>query len=235
MHTYTATSSGMKSFSYCFVGTMISLLAVSYSFYAPWALIYLDMNEASFMVKVPVLLWQGCFYEYKHSCIISSLVDTTSYPALTFDPSSLTLFSNVMLVVCFLHLLGLCISVAACGLHLLDIYKIRMMHSSGRFMYPTAVACFLLSLLIFFPTLAFYMQGGFFLSGYVCVCCMACVILKCECIRMWNMLEKYFNVIFFVQYAFRSLILMCSALFGICNSTMYLSDYYLSNVYTFLP
>lgn len=161
---HTASSAGMKSFFYCFLGTIISLFSFCYSFYVPWALVYLDMNEVSFMVKVPVLLWQGCFYD-NHSCIISSLVDTTAYPTLSFDPTTLALFSNILLVVCFLHLLGICLSVVACGVHLLDMYKIRMMLSSMRFVYPTAVGCFLLSLLLFFPTLAFHMQGGFFLSG----------------------------------------------------------------------
>jgi hypothetical protein len=142
---------------------MTSLLTVTYSFYVPWAVVYLDMDEASFMVKVPVLLWQGCFTDT--TCVISSLVDTTPYPALTYDPSTVTTFSNLLLAVCCLHILGIFISIVACSIHLLDIYKIRMMHSSFRFVYPTAVGCYLLSLLIFFPTLVFFMQGGFFLSG----------------------------------------------------------------------
>ena len=153
----------MKSFTYCFLGTLVSLLAMVYSVYAPWALIYLDMTESSFLVKVPVLLWQGCFTD--HSCLISSLVDTKQFPTLTYDTDTLALFSTLLLTVYVLQALGIIIGITACIIHLLDMFKIKMMHSSYRFVYPAAVVCSILSLLVFFPTLIFFIQGGYFLSG----------------------------------------------------------------------
>ena len=155
----------MKSIGYCILGTVVAFLAVWYSFFVPWALLFMDMSEDSFILKVPVLLWQGCLYD--KSCIVTSLVDTSAYPSLSFDNAILEIFSNTLLIVSSFNFLGVLFSVVACFVHFLDLYKFRMMHSTLRFIYPAAVGCYLLSLMILFPTLVFFMQGGFFLSGYV--------------------------------------------------------------------
>jgi hypothetical protein len=159
-------NSGGNCLTYCLVGSIVSLLAVSYSFHVPWALMYLHMSSASYTVKVPVLLWQGCFEDA--ACMVSPVVDSqNTYSNLEYNPTDLMVLSNILLLSCFSQFLGIAVNIMACSIHLFDIFKIPRMHPNYRFVYPTAVACNLLSLAVLFPTLMYYMQGGFFLSGYV--------------------------------------------------------------------
>lgn len=156
-----------KSFAYCFTGTVVSVVVFWYSFYVPWALMNLDMTGASYKVKVPVLLWQGCFDN--SSCMVTPLVDVTSdLSLLEYDPFTLSLLSHLLMGASFLHVLGIFIGTAACSIHLLDTYKIRIMPLRLRYVYPSAVGCYLLSLSIFLPFLVCFIQGGgYLLSGYV--------------------------------------------------------------------